>query len=208
MKKQNRKKKAAKKKVRKKPRPRKDLREVMPFTLEIPLRPLLEPKPARKRGGQEHLMTHESGDLCIADADRNRVDISEHYRERYSRGDLSALDELLEISPRFIREPWVRAAFEEEIQAGSFGKNRRGRPRRSSPESIAVRLRIVCVAKELHREKGMSMEQVFRDISARGIVHLSYDRIKEIYYESLNDSRLKPLLMPSWDGRHFESEPE
>ena len=123
----------------------------------------------------------------LEEAVRNTSEVIEEHRKQYVAGDENAIRRLIKINPMFFTVPWVQAEVFKMLDAGKPFKKLKGREKGSGLyEGAYIKALVdVCV-----KEKGLTKEKAFkylRDID----IGLTYERIKEIYYRTENDSRTK-----------------
>lgn len=113
------------------------------------------------------------------------------YRHRVEQGDRRALGELLDLNPAFILKEWV-AEMVTRYTERKLPIRRAGRPRGTYDRD---RLYVFGIVEHLVRsQRTANKEWAFRWLSERW--HLSYERIKALYYEASNDSRVRaPILV-------------
>lgn len=136
-------------------------------------------------------MASESTNLGACDT--NRAEVSEVFLHRFLGGERLAIARLLDVSPGFISEPWVRWAIERDPTLIPAMQSGGGRPVGRSQGAIAMGLAIAARADELHARTGLSYERIFQEL-ANGANGLGAERIKHIYYETKSDRRLRPFL--------------
>lgn len=178
-----------------------DLRElvklegVRPASLSVPFRPVLDQRPNDLRDPKTWPVARwGSGPFTLEAASRRRFALSEAYRNRYLAGDIGAVRELIDRSPEFMREPWVREAVICLMEQGRFEKRERGRPRNRSTEVLGKGLALVAFVDQQLQTTGRSLDAIFHELARAGFASLSYEGIKALYRRTKNDDRLDPLF--------------
>lgn len=167
----------------------------VPFRMELPLTPQLDATPDDARLVRHFRTTTWSCQPTnLQAASLQREMISLDFRERYQAGDEDAVEELLQISPSFAKDSWVREALAAQADEGTRRRRRSGRPRGRPEDSVTLGIRVVCIVEHLVAVHDWSPEKAIQELAKRHFEGLDYDAIKRHYYRSRRDSRLSPLL--------------
>ena len=124
-------------------------------------------------------------------ADRVTKRLLRAYRKTDWRGDIRAIQELLDINPEFVRFPWVHK-MRERLRRLERVQRKRGRPKGIYTIDPLIVLGFVFALRASGKLK--NDHQALRLLGWRGI--LSYDRARRLYRAALKDLRLQPLLFP------------
>jgi len=167
-----------------------------PTIIDIPMFKTLEPKSTTKKFSSKNpniskfkIQGYESGEVSIAKAEKNKKEISEFYKNRFEHGDITAISEIIKINPFFLNENWVKGAVVSSIYNGKIKHIfKRGRRKHDNVIDGMLLVSIVDALETPNRKK----ENIFHELEDK--IGLSYDRIKQLYYETLkNDKRTKAL---------------
>lgn len=179
--------------------------EVVPASIQVPMVPIFDESSASARTVKGLKATgFRSVPTNLIGAEAARAEISEEFRQRFLSGETHALDELLAMTPEFHREGWVQEALIERAHSGKGRKKAGGRPRGRTAGSVQIGLTLVHLIDHLAEKNGWARDTAFRDLAERGFENLDYDRIKQLYYQTREDSRLKTLIIPNLALRRIE----
>lgn len=171
--------------------------EVIPASVALPMRPVIDEASLSERNLKALKAAKLQGPTTtIEEAQANTKRISDEFRQRFLAGDREAWRHLLDVNPEFIREPWVADALISAYRAGRLFERKRGRPRGPSHDTWFRGLIIVALVEALARKDRKSREAVLQDLSDGQVagLYLSYQRLKNVYYEMRSDPRLRSLL--------------
>lgn len=174
-----------------------DLFEVTPATIRLPMKLVLNDSAATSRAVRTLRSTGAvSAPTTLEEVQRAGDEIPSSLRDRFTRGDATAVIDLLRIDPLFIRVPWVREALDDLERADYFTRPRgRGRPRGVTPESYLIRSVIVALVEDRTARTGNSAEKVFDELAGRRFENLKRDTIKLYYYNTRRDPRFASFLI-------------
>lgn len=178
--------------------------EVIPFRAAVPVIPefRLDFEPSTGDEATPVAGGH-TGQIQLASIEETTSALLLSYRRRVERGDRHALGELLDLNPQFILVEWVaeRVARYAETERSV---RRPGRPRGSYRRSP---LYVIGLVEHLVRSKRAgNAEQAFHWLAEREC--LSYERVKALYYQGRNDSRVRASLISHPIGIGLSSPPE
>ncbi len=178
--------------------------ETIPFRAVVPLIPEFpvdfEPRPG---DGPVPLVGAHTQAIRLASIEEATTALLRSYRRRVDRGDRRALGELLDVNPEFIMVEWVAEAVARHAEA-ELSIRRRGRRRgtyRRSPLFV-----IGLVEHVVRTKREANLEQAFGWLEKHEV--LSYDRVKALYYQGHNDSRLRAFLINHPAGIGLASPPD
>lgn len=178
--------------------------ELVPCTMVLPAMPLPSKQAldARRRTGRLGL---PSPGACSTHSEiRGAVTLSTSYDDAQARmqvllgacqrrvrgGDPSALADLLEEHPDFIRIPWVRETLARLQESGRV-RRRRGRP---SGRFTFHPLVVAGLVRELVSSgRAANPERAFQWLEIEGV--MSSYRAKDLYYQARRDERFRAILL-------------
>ncbi len=117
---------------------------------------------------------------------------------RFSRGDRSALIELLDANPAFIAVEWVRETYERLRKAG-VPLRRRGRIRGKHEFHPLVVMGLV--RRLIESGAARHVDDAFRQLEALKI--LEYGTAKDLYYRGEAQDRFRPILLEFREGERI-----
>lgn len=170
--------------------------EVTPFRIQLSVTPeFLDSKPegVTKQEGRWLLESVVGGHTATNRVDkiqRETETLLRDYFRRFRGGDRTALAELLDRSPAFIRVDWVAEAVLRLRKSGLFYR-RRGRPKGRFEIHPLI---VVGLVEHLRRKREKNKEQAFRILEELGIFP-SYDSAKATYYRAVHNSSIRAIFL-------------
>lgn len=164
-----------------------------PFALVASARPskVETPSGRGRSSAADYKVKEFTASSSIQVAESNRSEIIEHHLRRFESGEIGAVYRLLDLNPEFAADERVRQA----LLAAEDHRRRRGRPRGRSAHSRTLGLIIVLLVECRAAQDGVSKHKVMEQLTVEGFEGLDYDRIKQMYYQFRNDTRLTPYLV-------------
>ncbi len=127
----------------------------------------------------------------VGKAEQQADELLKRCRQRVGRGDPTAIVDLLRVNSAFIFNAWVREKLVKLLRAGRLGR-KRGRPagRFLVHPLVVVGLVEECVACGLAKNRHDAFARI-----AEWAGFLSYDRVKELFYQALQEERFRAILL-------------
>ncbi len=126
----------------------------------------------------------------LTEADRRTEEMLKWCQRRVRAGEPSAVLELLDINPEFIKHPWVREAYFRFFVSGRL-RRRRGRPKgRYKVHPLCV---LGLVEYLISTGEAKTREKAFGKLEEFGI--LSYVTAKRVFTQAINDKRFRAIVL-------------
>lgn len=160
---------------------------------DIPFRLIVEVEPEFRNGSSRESLPLISGGhtspLQIERAAEETEKILRHYRRRVASGDRRALGELLDLNPWFAYVEWVTEAACDRLRNG-LPLHGRGRPKGSICNPILITALVDYLVKS---RRAKNQGEAFKWLA--GHFPVSLERVRALYYEGRDDSRLRSILI-------------